>query len=142
MIQVKITLPVTPVPKGRPKTTIRYGRAVIYTPEKTLKFEKLVRHHLVAQGVKVIKNPVKMNVKFHMPIPKSWTKKKKNLAICGKLKHTTTPDIDNLEKAVMDAMNGFVYSDDKLVFSKYSEKLYSENPRIELDVEEVRPAAV
>lgn len=39
---------------------------------------------------------------FHIPMPKSWSDKKKELML-GK-PHQQKPDIDNLEKAVLDAL--------------------------------------
>jgi len=46
---------------------------------------------------------------FGLPMPKSWTKKKK-AQMLGK-PHTQKPDIDNLLKALLDA----VYADDSCV---------------------------
>jgi Holliday junction resolvase RusA-like endonuclease len=47
---------------------------------------------------------------------------------------TTTPDLDNLEKAVLDGLSGVVYTDDRLVVRKRSEKRYvlSGAPRVEV----------
>jgi len=51
------------------------------------------------------------SINFFMPMPKSWSKKKKK-EMHGKY-HTQTPDIDNLLKALMDS----VYEDDSHIHS-------------------------
>ena len=40
----------------------------------------------------------------------------------------TRPDLDNLEKPLMDAMNGVIYQDDALVVSKTVQKVYATEP--------------
>ena len=42
------------------------------------------------------------SVTFHLPMPKSWSKKKQ-LAMCGE-PHCNRPDLDNLCKSLMDAL--------------------------------------
>ena len=44
----------------------------------------------------------------------------------------TTPDLDNLEKAVLDALNGVAYEDDRYVVAKNSQKRYirRDDPRV------------
>jgi Holliday junction resolvase RusA-like endonuclease len=45
-------------------------------------------------------------VTFHIPMPKSWSKRKK--ALMERTGHTQKPDIDNLLKALLDSL----YEDD------------------------------
>lgn len=51
---------------------------------------------------------------FVVPMPKSWSLKKK-IASCGQ-RCTVKPDIDNLTKFLLDAMNGIIYRDDRQCF--------------------------
>ncbi|MCW4050848.1 MAG: RusA family crossover junction endodeoxyribonuclease, partial [Candidatus Bathyarchaeota archaeon] len=48
----------------------------------------------------------------------------------------TTPDLDNLEKAVLDGLNEVAYTDDRLVVAKSSIKRYviTGEPRISVTV--------
>jgi len=49
---------------------------------------------------------------------------------------STTPDLDNLEKSVLDAMNEVAYTDDRLVVAKSSFKRYvqGEEPGVRIVV--------
>jgi Holliday junction resolvase RusA-like endonuclease len=52
------------------------------------------------------------------------------------------PDIDNLEKAIFDSLNGWAWVDDKQICKLESEKFYAREPRIEIEWREhhVEPA--
>jgi len=55
--------------------------------------------------------------------------------VSNKLKHKTTkPDIDNLIKFYLDAMNGICFADDKQVTQIGAEKLYSDKPFIKISL--------
>lgn len=58
---------------------------------------------------------VRVFVTAWMPIPESWSKSKKALAIDGTTKPTAKPDIDNVLKLVLDALNGVAWKDDAAV---------------------------
>ena len=57
---------------------------------------------------------------FILPMPKSWSKKKK-LAMTGQ-SHQSKPDIDNILKAVLDA----VYKDDSTVWNLQATKIWGD----------------
>jgi hypothetical protein len=53
----------------------------------------------------------------------------------------TTPDLDNLEKALLDGLNEVAYTDDRLVVVKSSAKMYvkpGEEPRVSVVVAPLR----
>lgn len=79
---------------------------------------------------------VYLNLTFHMPMPESWSEKKKQ-RMNGQ-PHTTKPDRDNLEKGVCDAFNKIIWKDDGQVCDGSTRKFYSFEPRIEVIVEELR----
>lgn len=60
-----------------------------------------------------------------MPIPKSWSKKKREETYHQKVPHVKKPDTDNLEKMLFDCMNGIVWKDDCQVWRVHKEKSYS-----------------
>jgi len=64
------------------------------------------------------------HVIFVLPMPDSWSKKKKNL-FDGKA-HSQTPDLDNLIKAIGDA----VYADDSGIWDIHVTKLWGSEGRI------------
>lgn len=78
---------------------------------------------------------VGVEITFHMPIPKSWSRKKQQEAI-GK-PHQVKPDIDNLVKGCFDAANGLIWKDDALVVDCKAKKIYSESPGIEISWKEL-----
>ena len=130
---IKFTVPVPPVAKARPRVTMRGGFARAYTPKKTAQFE-----HIVADCCPLhqpISTPCHLSVTFHLPIPKSWSKAKQKAAQDGELLPVTRPDIDNYIKAVMDALNGVAYEDDSQVVTLTAAKLYSADPRVEIQID-------
>lgn len=82
-----------------------------------------------------ITGPIEVNVLFLMPIPKSWSKKKKVEAI--EQYHTKRPDTDNLIKGLFDSLNNIVWKDDNQVCKIFARKIYSENPGIEIEINEL-----
>ncbi len=48
--------------------------------------------------------------------------------------HIKTPDIDNLIKFVLDALNGYYYDDDKQIWKIEAEKRYGEKARTEITI--------
>lgn len=70
--------------------------------------------------------PDQLRVRFHISMPPSWTAKKRE-AMCGQ-PHRTKPDIDNLCKALMDA----VMVDDKSIWRIEAEKVWSHEGSIEI----------
>ena len=95
---------------------MRGKHPVVYTPTKTREWEHLIK--LVAQGkVKTLMTgPLEIDVSFFLPRPKSLPKK---IAY-----HTKRPDLDNLLKSVLDALNGVVFKDDSQVVAIQAYKYY------------------
>jgi len=58
----------------------------------------------VLRQAKGYKLPDKIEIVFHLKMPKSWSKKKK-AEMFGK-PHQQRPDVDNLEKSIMDIFLG------------------------------------
>ena len=136
---VEFFVPGQPVGKGRPRATVRAGRARLYTPAKTEKYEARVA--LFAQqamaGRPVIAGPVALSVTALFPIPASWPKKRQAAARAGTEHHTKRPDADNCAKAILDGLNGVVWKDDSQVVTLSIEKRYAEVPRVLVTVEEI-----
>lgn len=65
-------------------------------------------------------------ITFYMPMPDSWSKKRK-VEMLGK-PHQQTPDIDNLCKAVFDA----VLENDAHIWKVSAEKIWANNGAIEI----------
>lgn len=115
-----VEIPGKPQAKQRPRMT-RYG--TVYTPSETTAFERKVSAAAKKLGIKPVTGPVIVNMISVFPIPKSWPKYKK-LALDGQ-PHTQKPDKDNLEKCVLDGLNGHAYFDDGQVFTGTPLKFWS-----------------
>ena len=55
----------------------------------------------------------------------------------GELMPAKKPDIDNIAKAVLDALNSVAYRDDTQIVDLQIRKQYSEKPRLEICMEEL-----
>ena len=75
------------------------------------------------------------------PKPRSRQKKKDEHArfIAEEIPHDKKIDLDNLEKSVYDSISKseIVWKDDCLIVEHTTRKLYSPNPRIEIEIEEI-----
>lgn len=133
---MKFTIHATPKPKGRPRVT-RSGHA--FTPKATREYEQLIINEWEVQHSQVtpIENPIAVRVIFHMPIPKATSNKARERMAAGLEVPAKKPDIDNLLKAVLDALNGKAYHDDNQIVEISAEKRYSSNPRTEVFISEL-----
>jgi len=135
-MSITFNVPGVPVGKGRPRfsTAGKFPRA--YTPEKTARYENLVA--MAAQDAMEQRAPtsgaVTVLIEAYFPVPKSWSKNNRDLALRDRISPTTKPDADNLAKCICDAMNGIVYRDDSQVASLTVEKHYGAFPRVEVQI--------
>lgn len=119
---VTFTVPGTPQGKGRP----RFGNGRTYTPKKTLRYETLIREaYKLQSGTYFGEAPLRMRITAYFPIPKSYTKKRRGEIVSGRQYPTKKPDGDNIEKAVLDALNGVAYKDDIQVIELTWSKRYA-----------------
>jgi len=99
---VVIHIPIEPVPKSRPRITVRNGYARAYTPKKTADFENQVATFIRAywRNRDPITGPVMMEITVLRSRPKRLCRKKdpEHAIPCD-----TKPDLDNYVKAVLDA---------------------------------------
>ena len=66
---------------------------------------------------------------FEMPIPPSWSARKRAQAITGEIAPKGKPDIDNLAKALLDSLNAIVLADDAAVIHLDARKRYALEPK-------------
>lgn len=139
-MKISFTVPGTPVAKGRPKFARRGNFVKAYTPEKTANYETLVGWYAkeaMGDDYNLMEGPLKVEIFATVEIPASWSKKKREMALNGDIYPTTKPDLDNLCKGLLDAMNGIVYADDKQVVILEARKIYGSIPRVFVQVEKV-----
>jgi Holliday junction resolvase RusA-like endonuclease len=137
---IEFRIPGEPVAKGRPRSFIRGGHVGHYTPEKTARYENLVR--LAAQQAMAGREPeqgaVAITVRAYMTIPASWSLRKQKQAALGDITPTKRPDLDNIIKAIKDGANGVVWRDDAQVVDVRASKRYSATPYVAVIVSPLR----
>lgn len=87
-----------------------------------------------------LSGPVHAVITFFYPIPTSFSKFKKEKARKGEIAPVVKPDIDNCVKGIFDALNKIAWNDDNQVVSTNASKVYSDQPRIEIRIFEVKAA--
>lgn len=131
-----------PKGKGRPRFT-RTGHA--YTPESTRVYEAKVaaRARAAMEWRKPIAKPVAVRVTILaiFGVPVSWTKKRRMAALQGVEHHTYKPDLDNVTKAILDALNGVCFEDDSQVIEVTTRKTYGETPHVRIYIEAIEKEA-
>ena len=137
---MKFTVLGIPVAKGRPKFAKRGNFVTSYTPQDTVNYENLVRlsYQQSCNELRVLQGEVSMKIDSFFPIPKSTSKKKHQLMAIGAIQHTKKPDADNVAKAICDALNKIAYVDDSQIVSLEVNKYYSDVPRAEITITEVK----
>lgn len=120
-----ITITGRPQPKQRPRVVrTRSGAAITYTPDKTRTAERQIAAEWTeAHGRTPLSGHLTIDMTFGMPIPTSWSKTRQAQADGDY--HSGRPDIDNLVKTVLDALNGIAYSDDGQVASIRASKYWT-----------------
>jgi len=128
---ITIKIPGVPVAKGRPRMT-RSGH--VYTPKKTLDAEYILAQAWRISGYPKFQGPVKVRMLFRMPIPKSWSRKRREAAVG--VWHTKRPDIDNLIK-IIDGLNELAWDDDSQIVVIEAIKIYEIEPETVIEVSEI-----
>lgn len=128
--EVRFDVPGPPVAKGRPRATTIAGRARMYTPKKTAGAEALIAMagHAAMGGREPFCTPLSMVVEVRLPVPASWSKKRRAAALQQLVRPTGRPDLDNFVKTVCDGCNGIVYADDSYVVEMTVRKVYGAWP--------------
>lgn len=125
-----------PVGKARPRMNTRTGKA--YTPNKTKYYEYQIRQELAfkyRQIDPIIDDPIRVTIIAYFGIPKSTSKKKEAEMLKDNIRPTKKPDIDNITKIILDALNEFIYKDDTQVVELVVKKYYDVIPKVYLKVE-------
>lgn len=131
-----IVLPGKPVPKGRPRFN-RAGRA--YTDATTRSYEASLAWvaKVTMASRKPFLGPLEVRISVCLPVPKSWSKKDRELALAGAIRPTSGGDWDNYAKAGCDSLNSIVWRDDSQIVNASVKKIYAVSPRLEIEVKEV-----
>lgn len=125
-----------------PKQSTRFGKYGAYPSARVKTYAEHVKACYLAEypfQKMVWENkdtPLQIVINVYFEVPKSESKKKR----MEKLLHgfpTKVPDADNCTKAVLDATKGLIYPDDAQIVSQTTNKLWSEEPAVEITIREI-----
>ena len=137
-MKLKFVVPGEPKGKARPRVT---QNGCAYTPKETVQYENLVKMEYHRQCGRSRFNddaPLDVRIAAYYSIPKSVSKKKKQLMRDRQLRPMKKPDTDNVVKIVLDSLNGIAYHDDVQVVDCQVRKFYSDEPRVVVIIQNAR----
>lgn len=136
-------------PKGKQRVRAA-GYKHFYTPRETQIYEDLVRYNAKNEYMKLeghtrpLECPVSVEIVAVYKVPKSYSKKRRKACLSGREEPTKKPDIDNIEKIILDGMNPKkkrkltlvegIYKDDSQVVACHKYKRYGLNPEVRVRV--------
>jgi len=133
---VEFTVPGPPGHKGRPRFRSMGKYVQVYTDHKTKDYEKYVADCWEKTGSHKLTGELWVFVTAFFAPPKSTTKKARAAMAQNYVGYQHKPDADNVGKVVLDALNGKAYDDDNKITLLHIEKIYSEEPRVNVKLVE------
>lgn len=131
MRNITLEIPFEITSASRPRVT-RYGTFYSKNYEA---FRKVVGEWLEKQEINKLEGAIKAKIIFLMPMPKSWSKKKKeelDNKYC-----LANKDVDNFCKSIFDILQGKAYDNDSQIASIEAKKLWTnEKGHITVELEE------
>lgn len=130
-MEVEFFVPGIPAAQPRHQVAVIGGKPRAYTPDKTGKLKRWKKAVAQVAGLKIKKplaGAVDVRLTFLMPRPKSHygTGRNANVLKNSAPNHSIAkPDVDNLAKAVYDALTGIAWHDDAQIVFAGIEKAYS-----------------
>ena len=127
------------VGKERPRRG-KHGK--FYTPQKTKAYERMVGYLIKEKMRKerkiITDKSVGIGLIIYYKIPKSWSKKKKKALINQEIRGAVKPDVDNIQKIIMDSLKGIYYTDDAQVGKIfYVERRYAMEPGVHISIADI-----
>ena len=122
--------------KGRPRVNSYTG--IVYTPTTTKDYECLVEQYFLLKypRFKTLEGRVSVDIKAIFNIPKTTKKQDREKMLENAISPTKKPDIDNIVKIILDAMNKFAFKDDTQITKLSVEKMYGEEEKVIINIEE------
>ena len=145
---VRICLPGPPRGKGRPRTRVIGKFATIYTDSATRAFESRLKSAGIEamRGKEPLCEALSVRVMAYMPIPASWPAKRQKEAVDGLIFPTSGIDLDIIVK-MFDGVNyrpprfkgdrersPIIWQNDSQIINLHAMKVYSDQPRLEIEV--------
>jgi len=128
-----------PIAKKRPRFARRGKFTVAYNDQQTEEGRWL--WEAKPQILHCFEGPLQVDIQFYLPRPKGHYGTGRNadqLKPSAPVHHTSKPDKDNLEKFVLDCLNGIAFKDDSQVVQSFVTKHYAKgDPKTIITITEV-----
>jgi len=137
---IKLTIPIEPKGQKRFRAAAHGGHARTYKDSEQARYEGKIAALLAQHRPEFpLEGPLSVTVRCYLPIPQSKPKGWKHDAKLHLIRPTGKPDVSNLLKNIEDVMNGVFWRDDAQIIRAAVTKWYGDNPRWEIEIEEVTP---
>ena len=122
--------------KGRPR--VNTTTAIAYTPTKTKDYEDLIKQYFIMKyrGIKPLDGRLSVTIKAYFGIPKNASKKQREEMLNNYISPVKKPDIDNIAKIILDALNKLAFNDDNQITKLNIEKVYCEEEKVSILIEQ------
>lgn len=125
--------------KSKPKQRARKGKYKnFYTPDNTriteAKIAKSVTDSMAKMQINKIIDPIGVIIIHEFAPPISNSDKKQKQKIDFKILNSKRPDLDNLDKLVLDSLNKKLWNDDSQIVTKITLKKYAAKNSIRIIV--------
>lgn len=122
--------------KERPRVNMYTGN--VYTPNKTKKYEEYIQQCFCIKypNYEPIINRTEIEIIAYIKIPTYCSKKKQLQMKEGEITPTKKPDVDNIAKVILDALNTFAFIDDNQVSKISVEKRYDDKEWLSIHIKE------
>lgn len=126
--------------KVKPKQSCRFSRFGNYISKDVKDYAKHIQASFYKEYPKWLpsnffEKPLTVEIDVFMQIPKATSKKQKEIMLSQGLRPIKRPDIDNISKNILDALNGIVYADDKQIVELAVRKYYAERDFIHIVID-------
>jgi len=125
--------------KERPRyNPCNYNSKKPYTPPKTKYFEYEIKFQFTNKypEYKPLEGRIRATIVSQFQVPKSTSKIKTKEMLEERISPTKKPDIDNITKIVLDALNKIAYKDDTQVTELMVQKVYGTQEKTYVKIEE------
>lgn len=129
--------------KTKAKQSFKIGKdGFKYTPADVKSYANWVRLSFMQKYPKHLPSvyqdkQLMVEIDVDFAIPKSFSKKKAELARGGYIRPTVKPDCDNIAKNINDALNGLAFPDDKQIVTLTVRKWYNDIEKTTVKISEL-----
>ena len=126
-------------PQGKLRARTVWGGKRTYTPHKTVDYEELIRWSYRQSSKDIFDQgePLEVYIVAWFKPAKSTPKYNVLDMLKGLIFPTKKPDIDNIAKVILDALNGVAYKDDTQVMDLRVSKRYAKEASVAVIIQEV-----